>query len=82
MYWHHINQKVYNDLVKKVFKAQYKNPTKGDFSERVKKGMEMLGTNIDENILRNLSKAQFQAVIKEHINEASVGTGPRIPTIV
>ena len=71
MYWHHINQKEDNELVKKVFKAQLENPTKGDFSELVKKDMEILGTNNDENILCNLNKAQFKTIIKKHINEAS-----------
>ena len=71
MYWHHINQKEDNELVKKVFKAQHENPTRGDFSELVNKDMEMLGTNIDENILLNLNKAQFKTFIKKHINEAS-----------
>ena len=71
MYWHHINQKEDNELVKKVFKAQLTNPTKDDFSELVKNDMDMPGTNNDENILCNLNKAQFKKILKKHINEAS-----------
>ena len=71
MYLHHINQKDDNELVKKVFTAQQENPTKGDFSELVKKDIEMLGTNYDKNKLWTYSKAKFKAFIKKHINEAS-----------
>ena len=71
MYLHQIIQKDENELVKKVFKAQWENPTKGDFSELVKEDLDMIGAKYDENILLGYSKAQFKAFIKKHINEAS-----------
>ena len=50
MYLHHIVQKDQNELIKRVFKAQAENPTKGDFCELVKEDMDMMGQVYNENI--------------------------------
>jgi hypothetical protein len=71
MYLHQITNKDENELVKKVFKAQCENPTKGDFIELVKEDLEKIGEKYDENIFQGYSKVQFKAFIKKHINEAS-----------
>ena len=65
MYLHHIIQKEESELVERVFKAQNKSPTKGDFSELVKGDMDMIGQNYDEDIIFKYSKSQFKALIKK-----------------
>ena len=71
MYLHQILQKEENELVKRVYKAQNENPTKGDFSELVKGDMEIIGQNYDEDIISKYSKSQFKAFIHKKINEES-----------
>ena len=71
MYLHNILTREDGELVKRIYKAQKENTSKGDFVELVRKDLDMIGEVFDEEAIILKNKTTFKAHIKIKINEAA-----------
>ena len=71
MYLHNILQRPENELVKRVYRAQLKSPSKGDFVELILEDMKMINEMHNESVVASQSKANFKFFVKAKINEAA-----------
>jgi hypothetical protein len=71
MYLHNILTREDGELVKRIYKAQKENTSKGDFFELVRKDLDMIGEVFDEEAIILKNKTTFKAHIKIKINEAA-----------
>ena len=60
------------ELVKRVYEAQKDKPTTGDFIELVKKDLEMIGQDFDEEFILSKTTSQFKSHIKKKTREAAL----------
>ena len=67
MYYWTILKKEENELVKKVFNAQLKFPTKGDWISGVKDIMKKCDIILSDEEIRGMTKLKFKHIIKEKL---------------
>ena len=67
MYLHHILQREDKKLVRRVFDAQKKSPTKGDFVELVTE--DLIKIEESEDSIKVLSKGELKKVVKTKMSE-------------
>ena len=65
MFLHYILKRKEDDLLFKCFKAQYNEPTKGDWCSQIKMDLEEFGIDDDFNYLKKLSKYKMKKIIRE-----------------
>ena len=70
MYLHHILNRDDNELISRIFKAQQKAPTKGDFIELVMEDLKMIDES--EETVKNSSKAKLKSIVKTKVNEVAL----------
>ena len=70
MYLHHILRREDTELIRRVFEAQRKSPTKGDFIELVKEDLE----NIEESVesIKTLPKVGLKKVVKAKMSDLAL----------
>ena len=56
-------------LVKRVFKAQFENPSKGDFVKLIEEDFSYIGETFDVENICKMTKLQFKKHIKEKIKK-------------
>ena len=71
MYYQNILKRQDDEIVRKVFVAQQKNPCKGDWIELVLADMKKYNICISEEKISSMSDQQFKVLIKKHINQHS-----------
>ena len=70
MYLHHILKLEENHLVRKVFSAQEKKPSKDDWILQVTEDLENLGLgHLEFNSIQALSKSRFKKIVKKALKE-------------
>ena len=72
IYLQHILKRAEGELIKRVYEAQKQHPTTGDFIELVRKDMEVIGQDFNEEYIKSESKSQFKSHIKKKIREAAL----------
>ena len=65
MYLHNILSREDSELVKRVYVTQRDNPTSGDFVELVKRDLDNIGIDYNEEAILQQSKIQLKLIIKE-----------------
>ena len=70
-YLHNILSKKDDELIKRIYQAQKKDPCKGDWCELVQSDMDMVEINMDDNTIRNMSKKVFKAYVKKCVKSAA-----------
>ena len=71
-YLHYLLNLNENDLVRKIFEAQLRNPANGDWVLKVQEDLEMLGfeTKLDE--IKSFKKQSFKNLVKNKINSLAL----------
>ena len=64
IYLHEILTREDNELVKRIYRAQKDNPTRGDFVELVTEDLKMIKEDFDEDNFLKFSKIDFKNHIK------------------
>ena len=64
---HEILTREDNELVKRIYRAQKDNPTRGDFVELVTEDLKMIKEDFDEDNFLKFSKIDFKNHIKKKI---------------
>ena len=70
-YLHNIISKKDDELIKRIYQEQKKDPWKGDWCELVQRDMDMVEINMDDNTFRNMSKQVFKAYVKKCVKSAA-----------
>ena len=70
-YLHNILSKKNDELIKRIYQAQKKDPCKGDWCELVQSDMDIVEINMDDNTIRNMSKKIFKAYVKKCAKSAA-----------
>ena len=60
-----------SELTKRVYLAQKANPKKGDFVELVYADAKLVNISMEEEQIENMSKTDFQAIIKSAVRKAA-----------
>ena len=71
MFLHNILRRNKEELVKRVYKAQKQNSTKGDFM-LVKDDLLKIGEAFDENLVKNEAKKVFKARVMKKIRATAL----------
>ena len=71
MYYQNILKRQSDEIVKKVFLAQQKNPCKGDWIELVMDDMQKYNINLSEEKIIAMSEEDFKILVRKHIKEHS-----------
>ena len=71
IFFHNILKREENELVKRVYKAQKENPSKGNWIHTIKEDMELINLNMNEILISLLSKNQFKKHVKLCVTSAS-----------
>ena len=61
-----------NEIIKKVYKAQRKNPSKGDWVTLVEMDLKSLNIEFNEEVIENMSSDQFSSLIKKKSQGESI----------
>ena len=70
-YLQNILKKPANELIHRVYEAQKKNPTKGDWIQLVMNDLDLIGEQLDEERIRSMSKNKFKRHVKKKIENAA-----------
>ena len=70
-YLHHLATRKENELLSKVFHAQWQCPIKNDWTLQVKEDLLELGLEIDLNWIKSFKKYKFKELIKTSVREAA-----------
>ena len=68
-YLHHLVTRQENEMLYQFFITQWTNPTKGDWTEKVKEDMEELRIPTDFNFLKSKSKNSFKQLVKTQVKK-------------
>ena len=60
-----------DELVKRIYKEQTVNSTKGDWFNLIKSDFEMIEEGFDENKIESMEIKEYKAHIKDKINKAA-----------
>ena len=71
MYLQNLIKRRDGELVKRVYEAQKDIPTKGDFIELVKKDLEMIEQDFDEEFMNSTTKSQFKSDVQKKLRKAA-----------
>ena len=71
MYLQEILKRPEHELIKRVYEAMKSDPSPGDWSELVKKDFEALNLHIGEDLIKQMSKSDYKAVISDSIRRRS-----------
>ena len=69
MYLQTILNRSDEELTKRVYNAQKKNPLEGDWVKMVEKDFEVLGLRINESEILNCTKSQYKSVVKRKLRD-------------
>ena len=69
-YLQNILQKPRNELIRRVYEAQKKKPAKGAWIELVKKDLDLIGEELDEESISAISKNKFKRYVKKKMDIA------------
>ena len=69
LYLHTLLQRNDEELTKRIYIAQKKNPLKGDWIELIQKDLEDLGIPFDEEVIKNYTKCEFKSTIRRLLRE-------------
>ena len=61
-----------SELVKRVFKAQFENPSKGDFVKLVEEDFSYIGETFNVENIFKMTKLQFKKHIKEKMKKSTL----------
>ena len=68
MYLQTLLKRPENEITKRVYECQKKNPTKGDWVEMVKSDFSNVGMIMDENLIKSESKYVYKNRLKKHMH--------------
>ena len=69
MYLHNILSKPPNELLRRVYDAQKKNPVKGDWTELVENDLVEFGINLNDECIEKMTKLEYILLVKKKIND-------------
>ena len=61
-----------NELIRKVYEAQKSSPTKGDFCELVSEDCQLIKLQLNEDLIRDLSRYELKVEVKKRAREAAL----------
>ena len=64
-YLRHLLERDRSEMISKFFYCQWRKPLKQDWTEQVKRDLEILEISTDLNCIRNMKKYTFKQVVKE-----------------
>ena len=67
IYLHEILTREHKELVKRIYRAQKDNPSRGDFLELVTEDLKMINEEFNEDSFLKFSKTQFKNHIKKKV---------------
>ena len=68
MYLQTLLKRPENEITKRVYECQKKNPTKGDWVEMVKSDFSNVGMTMDETLIKSESKYVYKNRLKKHMH--------------
>ena len=68
-YLHHLATRNKNEMLSQFFMTQWRNPTRGDWTQTVKENMEEFGIPADFEYLVSKSKDSFKKIVKSKARE-------------
>ena len=71
-YLYEIQKRDDNELVKRVFKAQFENPSKGDFVKLIEEEFSYIGETFNVENICKMTKLQFKKYIDEKIKKSTL----------
>ena len=71
IYHHNILRRENNELVKRIYQEQVRNPTKGDYSELIKDDFKIINEVQDDVKIQNTNTNQYKTHIKKCIRAAA-----------
>ena len=73
IYHHHILRRENNELVKRIYQEQVRNPTKGDYSELIKDDFKIINEVQDDVVIQNTNTNAYKTHIKKLTGKLSGG---------
>ena len=73
-YLHNIVSKTDDELTKRVYEQQKKDPCKGDWCELVEKDMDMVNLDMDKNSIKDMPKQDFKNHVRKFVRSAAFST--------
>ena len=70
-YFHHLATRSRNEMLYKIFIAQWRNPLRNDWTNLVKDDLKDFGLDIDLNSVTSMSKYKFKKIIKSKSREVA-----------
>ena len=71
-YLHNLVNRKKEEMLYQVFLTQWNNPTKGDWTETVKKNLAEFGFTEEYEFLKNISKLSFKSTLKKKAKEVAL----------
>ena len=71
MYLHHILQRGSEELIRKVYDVQKKDPSHGDFIELINEDKATINLSMTDEEIKSLKKGKFRSIIKNKIKTAA-----------
>ena len=71
LYLHYLVNLDEEEMLYKFFMAQWENPAKRDWTETVKRDLELLNIKCDLTIMKHTKKEQFKEVVKKSVKVAA-----------
>ena len=71
IYHHNILRRENNELVKRIYQEQVRNPTKGDYSELIKDDFKIINEVQDDVVIQNTNTNAYKTHIKKCIRAAA-----------
>ena len=69
LYHHNILKRHDDEIILKIYKAQLKSPSKGDWVTMLADDMKKYNINITDETVKSLSKAAFKTIVKKQVKE-------------
>jgi hypothetical protein len=70
-YLHTVVSRDNNELVRRVYDAQRKNPSKGDWCDMVNEDMNMIGLRVSVDEVNRIPKQAFKKLVEKHVRSAT-----------
>jgi hypothetical protein len=71
IYLQNVLKRSNTELIKRVYEAQKENPTKGDFIELIKADMNLIGVDLDDDLIEKMDINVYKKHIKSKIRESA-----------
>ena len=70
-YLHNILARNENELVSRIFSAQFDNPLEGDFVKLIEEDFKLINEKFNKTLIKSMTKKQFKKWVKSKIEKAA-----------